>query len=434
MSTPRVASLKIARWLSLVIAGILVLLPLSTFFTTWTGATFGHLEAWRLWKEVIIVASLPLVVALVWQEPKLWHWLKNSWFVRLFTLYILLHLALSIWALKRGQVNHPALIDGLLTNLRFLGFFIVCAIVASLDGFLKRNWIRLTLVPAALVVGLGLLQRFILPLNFLSHFGYGPKTTAAYQTIDARPSMQRLQSTLRGANPLGAYLSFVVPAWLVSFNKRRHWQVIGLVLGVVVLGFTYSRSAYIATLLAISLLALIYLKPRRSWLVYLATGLVILSGSLYGLRNQQFVQDTILHTSRNSASAQSSNAVRASSLRSAWHDIVHQPLGRGPGTAGPASAHNDHPARIAENYYLQIGQEVGVLGIALFVAMNAVVARQLWQRRDDKLALILLVTLAGISLINLVSHAWADDTLSLIWWGLAGVACAPAILKAKDSR
>ena len=150
------------------------------------------------------------------------------------------------------------------------------------------------------------------------------------------------------------------------------------------------------------------------------------------VRNNQTAQYTLFHTSSTSTSPNSPNAVRASALQNAWRDTTHQPLGRGPGTAGPASQHNDHKARIAENYYLQIGQEVGVLGIAVFVAMNGLIARQLWYRRADMLARVLLASLAGISVINLVSHAWADDTLSLLWWGLAGVALAPVILKAKS--
>ena len=41
--------------------------------------------------------------------------------------------------------------------------------------------------------------------------------------------------------------------------------------------------------------------------------------------------------------------------------------------------------------------------------------------------MILFVSLIGISFINLLSHAWADDTLSLLWFGLAGIALAPRV-------
>jgi hypothetical protein len=40
---------------------------------------------------------------------------------------------------------------------------------------------------------------------------------------------------------------------------------------------------------------------------------------------------------------------------------------------------------------------------------------------------ILLASLAGITFVNLLSHAWTDDTLAYLWWGLAGIALAPII-------
>ena len=101
------------------------------------------------------------------------------------------------------------------------------------------------------------------------------------------------------------------------------------------------------------------------------------------------------------------------------------------GSAGPASVYNSHKVRIAENYFVQIGQETGWLGFGLFIAINVLLGQALWRRRSDPLALGLFAALLGLSFINLLSHAWADDTLGLLWWGLAGVALAPGILKRK---
>jgi O-antigen ligase len=85
--------------------------------------------------------------------------------------------------------------------------------------------------------------------------------------------------------------------------------------------------------------------------------------------------------------------------------------------------------RIAENYYLQIAQETGWLGLGLFLAILIAVGWELAKRRRRALAVMLLASLVGISVVNVLSHAWADDTLSLLWWGLAGIALVPAILK-----
>jgi hypothetical protein len=205
---------------------------------------------------------------------------------------------------------------------------------------------------------------------------------------------------------------------------------------LVVLFYSYSRSALVAAVAAFAVLAWwLAGKRERQWLATSAVVAVVLAaGFVYIERNSSLVQEEVFHTNSHSSSPQTSNTVRRSALREGWHDVTRQPLGRGVGTAGPASTHNDHPARIAENYYIQIAQEAGILAAALFIAINILVALQLWQRRQELLPQVLLVSLLGISLVNMVSHAWADDTLSLLWWGLAGVALAPAILKSKTAK
>jgi O-antigen ligase len=198
-----------------------------------------------------------------------------------------------------------------------------------------------------------------------------------------------------------------------------------------VLFYSYSRSAVVGVTLALASFGWLLMKrPSVKWLVSGALILLIISGFYIGFRSNQTIQKVFLHTSNTSTSSASSNRVRDVAVHNAILDVRAQPWGRGPGTAGPASFRNfGHTARIAEDYYLQIGQEVGVLGIALFLAINILAAKELWSRRQNVLAQILLASLIGISFVNLVSHAWADDTLSLLWWGLAGIACAPAILK-----
>ena len=110
---------------------------------------------------------------------------------------------------------------------------------------------------------------------------------------------------------------------------------------------------------------------------------------------------------------------------------MREPFGRGVGTAGPASVYNRGKGRVAENYFIQIGQEAGWIGLMLFLLINAGVGYLLWVRRADPLALSLLAGLIGLSFVNLLSHAWSDDTLAYVWWGLAGIAMAqPAVAAA----
>lgn len=464
---------KLATVLSWLIAGILVLMPFHALLTTWAGSNFGHLDLWRIWKEILFLAMVPPAFWLIWHTPELKKWLISSWIARLFVIYILLHLALGAWSLANHLVNKTALIYALIINLRFIGFFILCAVVASKSDLLRRNWKKLLLAPAAAVIAFGLAQKLLLPYDFLRHFGYGKNTIPAYQTVDSNLDYRRLQSTLRGANPLGAYLALIIPAlFLRMFLRVRpleySWiRLAGLLGALVVLFLTYSRSAEIGVAIALGLLVwwgidrsgiefessnssakggvpgdqsrrtLAKLNGKagstridkkiagRKIMFVLLSVAVLMAGTVYVFRNSQPVQDTLFHTSNNSTAPRSSNADRLQSMGNGVRDVIYQPLGRGPGTAGPASFRNNYPSRIAEDYFLQIGQEIGVLGIALFVAINILVAKQLWQKREDTLPRILLVSLVGITIVNLISHAWTDDTLAYIWWGLAGILLTP---------
>src|SRR3569833_1432157 len=394
-STP--AGQKLALRLSYVIAGVLALLPLHALLTTWLGSNTGHLDLIRIWKEVTICLVVVPTGWLVYHNPKLLDWFKRSWIVRLMGLYALLHVGLGIWALHAHHVNKTALVYSLIINLRFFGFFLVCASLAALSGWLYKHWLKILLAPAVAVVAFGLLQRLVLPFDFLKHFGYGPKTIPAYQTVDSNIDYRRIQSTLRGANPLAAYLNLVIPAsFLVRWRPGKYLFTLGL---IACLFFSYSRSAWIGVMLSLGFLAWLQIEKRRhlQWLALAAVlAAIAVGGGLYIFGGRQSVLDTLLHTSSHSTSAVSSNAQRSAAIIQAALEVWHQPLGRGPGTAGPASFRNNAP-RIADNYYLQIGQEVGLIGIALFLLINLLVARQLWAQKHTSLAAILLASLIGIS-------------------------------------
>lgn len=279
-----------------------------------------------------------------------------------------------------------------------------------------------------------------MPLNFLSHFGYGPHTIPAFQTVDQQRRFHRIQSTLRGANPLGAYLVVIIPIFLFFSTKRKFVRIIFSLVSLIALFFTYSRSAYLGLLITAGII-FYYLKfdnpelkkQTKKAIYYVLFGIILLVLALaVALRNNTTFDNVFLHTSKNSRSATSSNNVRLSDLRTNTENFIKNPLGQGVGVAGPASVHNNHPAMIAENFYIQIGQETGVLGFIVFISINIIVGYRLYLRRDDPLSLLLFASLIGLTLINMVSHAWGDDTLSLIWWAFAGVALSPK-LKGKVS-
>ncbi len=434
MVITNLARRRINRLIVVVVVAIFVLLPFTTPITVFLGSKLNHLSLFKVWKEIamVLVGMLVLFSGLLGRLRGI----RDN----LFRILLWLMAAYGAWTVALGlldllvwhNINWEAFIYALIVNLRFLFFFLLCWLVTQDSRFLATNWKKLLLWPAMAVVAFGLLQHYVLPNDVLKHIGYGPDTITAYQTVDQKPDYVRLQSTLRGPNPLGAYLVVIVAALLVGFRKRRWQQAVALAATLVVMFYSYSRSAWAG--LAVAVVALAYISitapvVRRRIAIAGAAVVLLFGAGIYLGRHNSVVENTVFHTDSTSRSPESSNAGRARALQVGLHDVTHEPFGRGPGSAGPASLRNDRPERIAENYYLQIGQEVGWLGLGLFAAINVVVALLLWERRQNPLARVLLASFVGLFVVNLVSHGWTDDTLSLLWWGMAGLALAITLPK-----
>lgn len=417
------------------ISVILVLLPFHAFLTVWLASNFGHYTALRLWKEaLLIVCSLGALYLLLTDIKIRSHTLSRR-LVWLIVAYCVLQLGYGLFALDRHDVTAKALGYGLISNTRFLLFFLFCWAVALRTARLHKNWQKLLLWPALIVIAFGLLQALVLPNDFLRHFGYGSSTIPPYETINHNAYYIRIQSTLRGSNPLGAYL--VIPLTVLSVlivRGQRNWQRVALLLaGLVTLFYTFSRSAWIGAAIAIGLAVILGARSAQTCrrFVFLGlAGLVLVAGVGLAFQHNTRFENVVFHTESRTTAKTSSNDGHVSALKTGLSDIVHHPLGTGTGTAGPASVYNNHQARIAENYFLQIGQETGLLGLLLFVLITGGVAYLLWMHRADPLALSLFASLIGLTVINLLSHAWTDDTLAYLWWGFAGVAMAPRAILA----
>ncbi len=427
------------------VALILALIPFHAFVTVWGSSLLGHYTLLRLWKELLLIPLGLVSLWLMWREQSLRQQFFGSWLFRLMLAYFGLMILLGLIALKRHTVNSAALYEGLIEDLRLVVFFFIAWVAASYSPWLKDHWRQLLFIPAAMVTIFGLLQTFVLPADFLSHFGYGMATIKPFETVDQNIQFIRIQSTLRGADPLGAYLVVVlaaittITAWLlpkrralqVKNRERLLWGLFGAA-SLIVLYFTYSRSAYVGAAIAIAF-AIWYTLPSkrvRRWLLITAlVASVVFGSAVYTLRHNPAFEDAFFHTSQLSKSKHSSNQNHVIALKNGVHDILHQPFGQGPGSAGPASVHNNHPARISENYFLEVGQEAGWLGLVLFVAITVLVAKTLWDKRaeEGQLVITMLASLAGLVVVNLLLPAWTDDTLAYVWWGLAGVAAATVI-------
>jgi hypothetical protein len=420
----------VLTWVSGLVMLILFLVPFQGFLTVWGAHLFGHYTVLRLWDEVILALCIIGALYLLITDHKIRFNTLSRRVVWLILGYIVLTLAWGAIFYSSHEVTAKALGYGLIVNLRYLAFFLVTWAVALRIGRLRAHWQKLVIWPAIAVIVFGLLEIFILPHNFLEHFGYGPKTIPVMETINHNTNYIRYQSTLRGANPLGAYLIIPISVMTVLITRnKRNWQRLIFLLGAVVLLFyTFSRSAWLGALVSTFIIYLTGRLSRKLQKIALASGatlLVIVIGSIAIFHNNTRFQNFVFHTQAHSTIKSTSDGDHISALKNGLSDLARHPLGKGPGTAGPASLYNDGKTRISEDYFIQIGQEVGWLGLTMFLLINVGVGYLLWLRRDDPLALSLFASLIGITLVNLLLYAWSDDTLAYIWWGLAGLAMAP---------
>jgi len=435
MTTSRLTaySAKIPGIVAAITAAIIILMPFHAFLTVWLSSIFGHYTALRLWKEAVLVILGAKVMYMLIREKQLRKTFLASRLNQAILVYVGLTLVLGSIAFALDKVTAEAFGYGLIVNLRFFVFFLIVWVVAQKVPKLFADWPRWLTWSLCLVILLGLLQYFLLPYDFLRHFGYGEQTIFPYETINHNIDDLRVFSTLRGANPLGAYLLLTLSMLLAAWRKQlRSWRGLLLAAAVVILFLTFSRSAWIGTVLSLVVIAWCSIrseKVKKAGLLAAACGIVVLAGAGFMLRGNTAVQNLVFHTNDKSTVSISSNDGHASALKNGLKDIADSPLGDGVGSAGPASAHNDGKVELAEDYFIQIGQEVGWLGTALFIFINVLLALQLWSRRQDPLALGLLAALVGLTFVNLLSHAWTDDTLAYLFWGLAAIALARKPMK-----
>jgi hypothetical protein len=352
--------------------------------------------------------------------------------------YAALHLAL----LAYKPLGLASALAGLAIDLRYLLYFGLVYIATQLYPHSRRLFINVGVGGALVVLVFAMLQVFVLPADILKYIGYSSDTIAPYLTIDLNDAFIRINSTLRGPNPLGAYAGVVLALLTAAIAKGKigcdkHSMAMLSVLvigGSVALWSSYSRSALLGTAIAVmSVLAVTYGRRlvTNKWVI-IGGALMIIFGGLFAINNTHFISNVVLHEDPNGGIGVNSNDDHISSLSGGFNRMMTQPLGAGIGSTGSASLFSDQPT-IIENQYLMIAHEAGWLGLVLFLYIFKLVLMRLWQNRNDWLALGVLASGVGLSLIGLLLPVWADDTVSIIWWGLVAIAISRPV-KIDDSE
>lgn len=408
--------------LVVIFGGIVLQAPLSVGL----GTLFPSFDlVIKAWKEILMAIAALLLVVILYQKKQL-RLLKDPLMIGV-GIYGLLH----VFSAAISTQPAGSILSGLLIDLRYVLFFALVYIAAKLYPTLRVTFIKVGIAGALVVMLFAILQVFVLPADILKYIGYNIHTIMPYLTVDQNTDYIRINSTLRGPNPLGAY-AVIVLAGLLAFwlrgkhevNKRPMAYVGILLIGsIVALWASYSRSALIAAVvMLIAVVGIVFSRRlgKRAWTVIGIVAIVIAMGLYFG-RHTTFVSNVILHENPVNGSSVNSNQGHISSLQDGVTRLFSQPFGAGVGTTGSASLSTNAPL-IIENQYLFIAHEVGWLGLALFITITIGVLTRLWQRRADWLALAVLASGIGMVVIGLLLPVWVDDTVSIVWWGLAGLA------------
>jgi hypothetical protein len=98
---------------------------------------------------------------------------------------------------------------------------------------------------------------------------------------------------------------------------------------------------------------------------------------------------------------------------------VHKPQGYGPGTAGIVSIRNEQQTFLTENYYLQLGHEIGIAGLLLFLFISYQVIRYIDLRDEQNRSLI--AVFVGYCAMAMLMHLWSNEAVAAQWWLLIGL-------------
>lgn len=414
--------------LLVILFGVVVHAPLSVSL----GSLFPDQALFiKAWKEILMLIAGVVLIALI-IIGKEYRLLKKP-LILMAAAYAALHFV----NMFRGY-GWESVLSGLIIDLRYVFYFVLVYFAVKLFPRYRTLFMELFLLGGIVVVGFAVLQNFALPPEALEILGYGPDTIAPYLTVDLNDSYIRINSTLRGPNPLGAYaaslLIMIYTFWLAKGSRLTDRAKYGLAFfaigGLVALWSSYSRSAVIglAVGLAVVMIYLLqsgriksFIKQHKSAVTVIAMALI--SISILTATNHGFVSNVVLHENPSEASDLNSNEGHLSSLTDGFNLMLKQPFGKGVGSTGSASLFTDQPL-IIENQYLFIAHEIGWLGIVLFLAIFLFVQNRLWAHRHDWLALGLFASGWGLAVVGLLLPVWVDDTVSIIWWGMAALVLA----------
>jgi len=250
--------------------------------------------------------------------------------------------------------------------------------VIALSGCQLLLWV---LGPSELITTLGLEQRF------------------------AAGDWWRLFGPMSGPNQLGTFTA-IAATWLYWRKRLNHVE---LFLAVLVVGLTFSRSAFLGLTAGLALTPLVFAKTWRHRL-FLAGGLlalVILAA--LAINNSAQLHESLVEARRADLRLE---ILDNTAIRFQQSSAFEWIFGHGAGTAGPAASVLQNGGFIPENWFLQIAYEFGLTGLLAILTFFGAIFWQSVRRQVPAIAAILLVIVVN----SFFLHPLSDNFAAAIWF------------------
>jgi O-antigen ligase len=272
--------------------------------------------------------------------------------------------------------------------------------------------------------------------------GYAQQSTAFLESLDMKwpgiidPSMRgagvvqltngfrvlRAYGTLPHPNILGGFifLTLLGPTGLFLANKKpNHSALILLCLGIVLIGLTFSRSAWLALVAFVILLSSKskYFDRKKIFLLLSVIALT-LALTLFSLKNIVFTRISSPTTSTEVISSVGRSWLAEQSL-----NIIRQHLFTGVGIGSfvidlSRTAVAGAPIEPVHNIILLITAELGVVGFILVIGLFISIAFNIYKAKSPK-AILVSATLTGLGAIIMFDHYFWTLASGRMMLGLA---------------
>ena len=366
------------------------------------GVRGAALDVVAAWKDVLLAVALAVALVAARSVP------VRLWADRLALAYAAF--VVLYWLLPQSWLDGAATHRGQLFAARHDLIPVAAYFLGRLLVLTPQSWRRLSLALVGVAVGLtvwGLIDVYLVPLQWWRDSGvpgwFGEQLGLDYKGISGLPEnwifntgdednpIRRLVSGF--LSPLAtSYVLVIVLLYLVA-RRRTWWTVTAGAIAYAGLLWTHTRAAYLALALGLVVLAA---AQRRFLPVALAVASLVIGvgfvkafphigpSTSYTQSELEYLRDKgrqnpgVSDDPLSAGDASTSSHLR--NLRDGIRTVVHHPLGFGLGNAGVSASRTGVDLKAGESTYTELGVEVGVAGLAVFLAWMAAVLLALWRR------------------------------------------------------